>query len=55
MLLLVLLVWAVYSALESDGIGAKGVGVLVSAGILHLLIGRGWWKEALDFVLGLFD
>lgn len=53
--LLAFLIWAAYSTLASDSIGAKGFGVLVSAGVLYLLFGRGWWKEALDFVLGLFD
>jgi hypothetical protein len=53
--LLAFLIWAAYSTLASDRIGAKGLGVLVSAGVLYLLFGRGWWKEALDFVLGFFD
>jgi hypothetical protein len=53
-LLLLILIVISWSAFTSPGVVAKVIGLLFSAGVLYLLAGRGWWKDAvlqlLDFV-----
>lgn len=53
-LFLVMLVVIVCVALATKGIPAKSIGLILSAGVVYLLIGRGWWKDTimaiLDFV-----
>jgi hypothetical protein len=52
-LLLVVLIAIAWGTLTAEGVGIKGIGLLFCTGVLYLLVGRGWWKDAVLQVLDL--